>query len=244
LNDNLLIEECHLPNKFALTFDDGPNDLTLKHIELFERKNIKVTFFFVASHLNDTKMEKIVKLAMKKGHEIGNHNFYHNNIEEELQNSNEEEIKKYMRKSTQIFYKKLGVAPKYFRPPYGAINNRITKILNKLNFKIALWNLDTNDWYWEEEGRDKLKIVETFTEELSKPKNERENSYISLQHEKSKNPEAEIERLNHIIDLIQMKNYEIVTLSECLNDKNPYFDKDQLALLGISSKIIKKNFNI
>jgi peptidoglycan/xylan/chitin deacetylase (PgdA/CDA1 family) len=169
-----------------------------------------------------------VQLALKKGHQIGNHNYYHENITAKIKNVNEKEVKNYMKKSTKIFYEKLGVAPKYFRPPFGELNNQIAIILRKLDFKIALWNLDSKDWYWEKDGRDKLNIVKSFRDALYDIK-KGSKSFISLQHEKSKNLEAENERLNYIIDLIRMKDYKIVPLYKCLNDKNPYFNKKQLA---------------
>lgn len=212
-----------------MTFDDGPNSLTNHHIDFFKRKNIKVTFFFLASRLNNPKLRSIVKRAYKDGHQIANHNIFHIDIEQKLANASEYEIIKYIKKSTNIFKKNIGVYPKYFRPPYGNINDRISEILTKSGFKVVLWNLDTKDWYWEKEGRDKLKIVETFKKELLGSNVEK--SYISLQHEKSKNLEAELERLNYIIDLIQMKKYKLVTLAECMNDcSKGYFTKAEWKL--------------
>lgn len=179
-------------------------------------------------------MLEIVQLGLKKGHQIGNHNYYHESILSKIKSLNKKEILEYMKKSTKIFYEKLGVAPKYFRPPYGDINNEIVKLLNKLNFKIALWNLDTKDWYWEKPGRDKLNIVKSFIDAIFKSsKGNGFKSFVSLQHEKSNNLEAEYERLNYIIDLIRMNGYKIVPLYKCLNDKNPYFDKKQLAVFKL-----------
>ncbi len=232
LNSSLVLTNCVNENQFALTFDDGPNQITAAHLDFFERKNITVTFFFIANRLENPYMNKIVKKALEKGHQIGNHNYYHQNVTKNLENATENDILEYMMKSTRVFYKKLGVAPKYFRPPFGDITNRISEVLRKFNFQIALWNLDTMDWYWEGDSRDKLQIVKAFTDELIDNKN-RSSSYISLQHEKSKNLEAEFERLNYIIDLIRMKGYEIVPVWKCLNDVSPYFNEDELALFDI-----------
>jgi len=231
LSKSLTIKNCTNPNQFALTFDDGPNNLTQKHLEFFERKNVKVTFFFIANRLEDPKMARIVKKALQKGHQIGNHNYFHQNITAKLENATEVDVLQYMKKSTKIFHKIIGVAPKYFRPPFGDITNRICEMLKKFHFQIALWNLDSEDWYWEKEGRDKLKVVQTFTDELNRK--ERKRSYISLQHEKSKNLEAEFERLNYIIDLIRMKGFQFVPIWKCINDSSAYFNNDELAIFDI-----------
>lgn len=217
-----------------MTFDDGPNLLTKKHLEFFDRKKVKVTFFFLANRLKDPKLLKIVKLALKKGHQIGNHNYYHDNVIDKIKKVNQIEVLKYMKKSTELFYQKLGKAPKYFRPPYGELNDELAILIKNLNFKIAYWNLDTKDWYWEKKGRDKLNIVKSFIEALDKSKCTGK-PFISLQHEKSNNSEAEYERLNYIIDLIRMYGYKIVPLHECLNDKNPYFNKEELAVFDLKN---------
>jgi len=36
--------------------------------------------------------------------------------------------------------------PKPFRPPYGATNSRINKIVQDLGYVNVLWNVDTLDW--------------------------------------------------------------------------------------------------
>jgi hypothetical protein len=39
-----------------------------------------------------------------------------------------------------------GVSPKYFRPPYGDIDNRVRDVAAALGFIPVIWNYDTNDW--------------------------------------------------------------------------------------------------
>lgn len=228
LKSSFNIYNCTVPNTFALTFDDGPNELTEKHIEFFNTKNVSVTFFFLANRLKEKEMLMIAKKAYESGHQIGSHSIYHDNMTEILANATYNQVYRYVRQSTKIFYKNLGVAPKYFRPPYGEITPNLSKILISLGFRIILWNYDSFDWYWESEGNiKKLNIIEGYKKLLLST--DADKSYLSLQHEKSNNPEADIERLNYIIDLIRMKDYNIVTVADCLNDNSGgYFTEKEL----------------
>ena len=36
--------------------------------------------------------------------------------------------------------------PKWFRPPYGGIDNRIRSILRQFGMQAVLWDFDTFDW--------------------------------------------------------------------------------------------------
>jgi hypothetical protein len=40
----------------------------------------------------------------------------------------------------------VGVTPKYWRPPFGDIDDRVRWIATQLNLTAIIWNLDTNDW--------------------------------------------------------------------------------------------------
>ena len=233
VNDNIdlksfIIRKCVKENQFALTFDDGPNEMTVRHLDYFKSKKIKVTFFFMANRLLDENLLKIVKRADAEGHIIGNHNYYHTSVLEDLRKLNDindknkyiKEFKKYFDRSTNLFMKKLGKAPKFFRPPYGDIGYHSAKFINKLTkLKIVLWNLDSMDWYHIQEGQNPEIIIENFLDKIIEHP---ESSYISLQHDKGEDFEGDLERLDRILDIIKIHNFELVTLDKCLNEE-PYF---------------------
>ncbi len=236
---------CSNPNQVALTFDDGPNDNTNIHIKFLKSKNIKATFFFIANKLNNKTLAEYAKNALSEGHQIANHNFFHNSMNEEYEKENKiDRLLLQIDNSTRIFENELGIAPVFYRPPYGEIDTPVAKLLYNLGFKVCLWNLDSKDWFWEgKEAEDKLNIVNAFKLAFN---NHIEDNFISLLHEKTKNIEAEYERLDHIIDLIDMKGYKTVTMSECLGGINSYFDNDkvpsrELILEKIKETILKNN---
>jgi peptidoglycan/xylan/chitin deacetylase (PgdA/CDA1 family) len=211
-------EKCTQPNTIALTFDDGPENTTEQHIDYFTKRNIKVTFFFVAKHLLDPEKLRTVQKAFNAGHDVGNHTFDHPSLLKTFKsNTRIEDVKKQLIYSSELFKEGLGVVPRYFRPPFGDIDKPVNSLLLKLGFKVFLWNLDTKDWSLDaRDVVDKLAIVNKFRDAFNDHPEERE--YISLQHEKSNNPEADLERINHIVELILSKGFKIVTMSECIGD--------------------------
>ena len=64
------IVNCTVPYTLALNIDDGPNQMTEKHIDFFDRKNITVSFFFIANRLRNQTALNIPKKALKAGHQI------------------------------------------------------------------------------------------------------------------------------------------------------------------------------
>lgn len=63
--------------KIALTFDDGPTEITPKFLELLEKFDQKATFFCIGKQIE--KYPEILIKTYEKGHEIGNHSFSHSN---------------------------------------------------------------------------------------------------------------------------------------------------------------------
>lgn len=163
--------------------------------------------------------------TIREGHEIAHHSFDHSNFTNNVLNHSTScgFLKLQMGYSDKLFREHLGISPRYFRPPYGEITPEILDVLENWHYKTIMWNLDTYDWYWDNDGRDRLEIVESYKEAfLPEPK---AGSFITLQHDKGRNVEANAERYNYIIDIINHSGYKFVKLDECLEDREgSYFN--------------------
>lgn len=62
-------------NKIVLTFDDGPNPVTAKFLDLLQEYNIKASFFVIAK--NAQVHPELIQRAVNEGHVIGNHSMTH-----------------------------------------------------------------------------------------------------------------------------------------------------------------------
>ena len=140
-----------------LTFDDGPLPCTERILDTLARTGHKATFFVIGRNLLNPKLRKIALRALQEGHEIGNHSFSHPHFSEISTDSAVHEIRT-SHALIQQLVQEAGVARKrqdlYFRFPFGDCGNTwnsqpVQDTLAQLNYGIARWDLDTNDWRME-----------------------------------------------------------------------------------------------
>jgi len=182
----------------ALTFDDGPNDrYTTKFLKILEKEKIKATFFLVGKKINKSPgVAKKIKLA---GHEIGNHSYAHLDYTKLPPTKIEDDITK----SQIVFYKKLGILPLIFRPPYGRLRKRDHTTVSKYFLKVVNWSLDTRDW----EPTTTNGIVKDRILTYLKP------GSIIICHDNNKHS---LETLPDIIREVKKRGYRFVTITELL----------------------------
>lgn len=132
--------------KLYLTFDDGPiPEVTEYVLQELKKFNAKATFFCIGDNIR--KHPDIFQKILQDDHTIGNHTMHHikawkSNKNKYLENilECEEEIKKH------IHYT---VSEKIFRPPYGQISIPKFKVIQKMGYKIVLWDTLAKDWKQE-----------------------------------------------------------------------------------------------
>ena len=130
-------------NKIYLTFDDGPTlEITNWVLDELRKHNAKATFFCIGDNIK--KYPLLFSEVVAGGHSVGNHTFNHLNgwqTENEKYISNiklcDSEIQKYVDASAATFI---------FRPPYGKIKPSQTKNLQKLGYKIIMWDVISYDF--------------------------------------------------------------------------------------------------
>ena len=124
----------------ALTFDDGPSAHTDRLLDIFKKYGGKGTFF-VVGYLIDSRPETLKRIAAE-GHEIGNHSWNH----KQLTTLDEKELTDQIMKTRAKIYDITGVDVHIMRPPYGAYNDFVRKIAEKLEVPLINWSVDTVDW--------------------------------------------------------------------------------------------------
>ncbi len=124
-----------------LTFDDGPNVLhTPDLLDCLDKADVKATFFicgqFAQEHSN------IVIETFERGHEIANHTWSH----PDLKTLSDKGIIKEISRTNEILKSITGITPKRFRAPYSSIDDRIYKIIQKLELEHIDWTKMAIDW--------------------------------------------------------------------------------------------------
>ncbi|MBI5250331.1 MAG: polysaccharide deacetylase family protein [Desulfomonile tiedjei] len=150
-------DQWQTPQPLFLTFDDGPLLCTGQILEHLARKKHKATFFVIGRNLLNPKLRELAITALKEGHDIGNHSYDHPNFANISARRAEKEIVT-THDLIQGVVREAGVNPRrqdlFFRFPYGMAGSSHNQghcqdVLAELNYRIAWWNLDTNDWRME-----------------------------------------------------------------------------------------------
>jgi peptidoglycan/xylan/chitin deacetylase (PgdA/CDA1 family) len=126
--------------RIALTFDDGPSESTPRVLDVLAEHGVHATFFLVG--LNTERLPDIARRVVKEGHEIGNHTYSHANFYRRAPWQVASEIERCQR----ILEDRLGIAPRWFRPPYGCRWFGMFPALDRLKMRNAMWSVDTCDW--------------------------------------------------------------------------------------------------
>jgi peptidoglycan/xylan/chitin deacetylase (PgdA/CDA1 family) len=118
-----------------LTFDDGPTPIITDWVlNCLNDYNAKATFFCIGKNVK--KHPEIFQRIIDNGHTIGNHTFNH--------------LKGWKTKSSEyiedVHKASIHINSNLFRPPYGRIKPKQSKLLIEDGFKIVMWSVLSLDW--------------------------------------------------------------------------------------------------
>ncbi|WP_318618196.1 polysaccharide deacetylase family protein [Sporosarcina sp. YIM B06819] len=184
-----------------LTFDDGPNQFTTVNNATLKKYNAQGSFFFLGKHMKNN--EDIVKAVASAGHYIGTHSMTH---DKDLVYESAQAFIDEMNEGTKLILQMTGQDAKLLRVPYGSkphVTPAMKQQLNKYNYKMWDWDVDSNDWKYTDEEADKIaKNVRTGVEKAYKSG---DRDIIILLHDRSQTSKA----LPQIIEWLQQEGYTI-----------------------------------
>jgi peptidoglycan/xylan/chitin deacetylase (PgdA/CDA1 family) len=131
-------------HRILLTFDDGPHvEHTVSLLDELARRRLSAVFFVLGERLERPAERAIAERAVREGHFIGNHGYWHLDLTELA----DDEIRSsFQRAEAAIGDLDRGV--KLWRPPWGRTEARIDAALASLGYTRMLWNV--NSWDWRE----------------------------------------------------------------------------------------------
>ncbi len=124
-------------SKMSQTFDDGPSPGTE---QLLDHITHNTTFFTVGTQI--VNWPAIFVRTVKEGHLVGSHTWSH----KFLPSLSNEDIIAQIEWSVWAMNATAGVIPKYFRPPYGGLDDRVRAITGMFGMTNVLWDHDSFDW--------------------------------------------------------------------------------------------------
>ncbi|SGY69041.1 BQ5605_C004g02945 [Microbotryum silenes-dioicae] len=132
----------------GISFDDGPTPASPVLYEFLQSKNLAATHFFIGSNIVNNP--DIFDQAVKSGGHIAVHTWAH----KLMTTLTDMQVLGELGWTMQIIHDRAGVVPRFWRPPYGDIDNRVRAIAKEV-FGLehaVIWNHDTNDWCLSEGG--------------------------------------------------------------------------------------------
>lgn len=167
-------------------------------LSVLEKYAAKVTFFIGGCWADDNV--QCLQNIYAKGHEIGNHGYFHKEHTKITVEQNQREITA----CNRLIELSVGIKPTFFAPPSGSYNQNTLAACKTLSMKMILWNKDTIDW------RDKnaALIYERAT------KNIRCGDFV-LMHPTKETADA----LEDILKYYQKHSLKTVTVSENLTNR-------------------------
>lgn len=195
--DTVFLNDQPESNSVYLTFDDGPDgEVTPRILDILESYNVKGNFFFLGENVK--MYPEVVKRTFDGGHFIGNHSYSH----PDLTTLSPEAIKDELEKTEEVISSITGKRTTAMRPPYGASNETVIKVIKESNSVSILWSIDTLDW----SKREVSSILKNVTDNL------RPGDIILMHSNGDKGVTADA--LPSIIEAIKEKGYKISTLDK------------------------------
>lgn len=199
-----LRNRCAQNHQWALTFDDGPSHETIHLLEILDRMNVKASFHFTTTWLQDKEYAAIVKLASLKGHTIG----IRLNPEIKMAYATKEEVLASLKTSQSILYKLTKKLAVYVRLPYREASEEQIKFLACNGFVINEHTVESFDFV-KNEYTD-VTILAAFKSGVADHKG---FSAISVQRDIVK---TSVDLVGSLIGLIRSQGYKLVNLEQCL----------------------------
>lgn len=139
-----LVYQCN--SGFSYTWDDGPH---IHHHDIntaFNEAGGKTTFYLNGNNYGCIYSEDNVNAIRESylaGHQIAHHTWSHPFL---TKKQTMEEVDEEIGRLNDAFVRILGVKPKFFRPPYGDINEQIAqRIQQKWGMTVVIWSDDSKD---------------------------------------------------------------------------------------------------
>ena len=182
--------------RVALTFDDGPDPMTPRYLDLLDALRVPATFFVLGQHCE--RYPDLARDYVRRGHQIASHGYDHQRFPALSWSALRDQLER-----TDAVLGPQPVARPWVRPPYGKIDARVLGQLLAHGATIALWSLDSHDY----EIRDPEELVARCAPSQVEP------GEVILLHE---GQQWTLDALPRIVEGLRGAGYEMVTMADLL----------------------------
>lgn len=179
-----------------ITFDDGPRTWIAPQIlEFFRTEEIPALFFVQCWRIQDNAEGRSLLIrASREGHGIANHTYGHGNMLEFASKRGTALVLSDVERCSDAIEATVGYSPKFFRPPYWAINAELQRRLENLGYITQIIDdpalpaesrifrdVNTTDYAFHDQYlKNPRQAVADLTDRIRKRINERERAGITV----------------------------------------------------------------
>lgn len=190
--------DCDRVKCVALTFDDGPGPYTAGLLDTLKKDGVRATFFMLGENVGGHRA--VVRRMALEGHELADHSWSH----PQLTALSPAEVRSQIERTQKAIKEASGgVEPTLMRPPYGATNKHVGRIIG---MPLILWSVDTLDWRYRNVARD-VRVG------IKEPK----SGGIILFHDIHK---TSVEAIPQVVDGLRKRGFTFVTVSELFQGRD------------------------
>ncbi|KAJ6630349.1 hypothetical protein B0H10DRAFT_983683 [Mycena sp. CBHHK59/15] len=216
--------QCRIPGDIwdapdghlGISFDDGPQPASDALLSFLKSNNQAVTHFMIGSNIIDYPNE--FQTAFNQGNDIAVHTWTHPYMTTQ---SNLQVVGELGWTMQLIHNSTGGRVPKFWRPPYGDSDTRVSAIAKEVfGLTTIIWNQDTSDWSLTTGGTTQQAIKSSMQQWLTGPKSP---GLIILEHELS---DLSVGSFIAAYPVMKANNWTTVSLAQLVGDSTAYRNAD------------------
>jgi peptidoglycan/xylan/chitin deacetylase (PgdA/CDA1 family) len=119
--------------EFCQTFDDGPTNVTFGLLDFLDSVNQKTTFFEIGYQI--VQNYQLTQREYASGHQIADHTWSHS----DLTKLSPQQVYAELAWTIYAIHAAIGQTPKYFRPPFGFINDNVRRVAAQLGLTVRFF---------------------------------------------------------------------------------------------------------
>jgi peptidoglycan/xylan/chitin deacetylase (PgdA/CDA1 family) len=135
--------------RVALTFDDGPDSLTQRYLELLDDLGVPATFFVCGNRAE--QHPELVREYIRRGHQIASHGFDHTRFTKLKRRALLDQLEK----TERAIGGQVSGRP-WVRPPHGSVDATSLITMRAAGYVVAMWSIDSCDY----EDKDPMSLAE------------------------------------------------------------------------------------
>jgi peptidoglycan/xylan/chitin deacetylase (PgdA/CDA1 family) len=127
-----------LVKRVALTFDDGPDEMTPQYLEVLDELGVPATFFVCGERA--ARYPDTIREYLRRGHQVANHGYDHTRFPKLSFKQLAEQLERTERAiGGQV------TGRQWVRPPHGAFDASSLVAMRTAGYCVAMWSIDSCD---------------------------------------------------------------------------------------------------